>query len=209
MSCPAWQRWSLFAAILALGTLYLATFALFVTQSRNFIVAERNERALIFSNTHIITLPARLSFGVGESADARLGGGWHLPDTVGVWSMTSDSWVELVVHKPNTDLLLHISTTAFVTRTPPRMGITGFVNEMPLGSWVRDSTNASEPLDIHVPGSLAPTGHLSVHLRTDNLASPFRLNVGSDRRRLGLLLTSIELREASDTQANAEPAVRP
>lgn len=206
ISDPAWRRGSLLGALFVLGGIYIFAYILFVTQSQNFIVAKRNDRALNFSRNHAIELPAKLLFGVAENDTARLGGGWHLPEVNSVWSATTDAWIELVVRKQNSaNLLIRLNTIAFVVKPHPRIKITVSVNEMPLGSWVRDTTNASEPLDVRVPRSLAGTNDFAIHLRIDHGDSPFRLKVGPDRRQLGVLLTSIELREAPDAPANTGP----
>jgi hypothetical protein len=81
------------------------------------------------------------------------------------------------------------------------MRITASVNDVPAGRWVRIASNAHEPIDLLVPASLVQAGPLVIHLKTDHIASPFRLASGPDTRQLGVLLYSIEVRDAFEASA--------
>ena len=192
----AWRRWLLFAALALLVVGYCAAFALFMTRSEDFLVARYNQRALDFSRGHIVSAPAKLSFGLGEPDNPRLGGGWHAPDSGGTWSQSVDAVVEIVVPHEHVPLLLRVNATAAVLKQRPRMKVKAFINGMPAGDWLRDLSNASSPLDLRVPASAANAGRLEIRLGVDHTASPFRLGAGPDDRQLGLLLHSIELLDA-------------
>lgn len=199
---PAWRRWLLLGALACLGLLYLLALELFVTRSRDFVVAKDNQRALDYSRAHILPVPSKLAFGSGQADNGHLGGGWHRPDAGGIWSQTTDAFVTIVVPHEHPDLLVRLNTTAFVAEHRPKMRITASINDVPAGKWVRNASNAQEPLDLHVPASsLAHADQLLIHLKTDHVASPWRLSSGPDSRRLGVLLYSIEVRAAQDAAA--------
>ena len=193
----AWQRWLLFAALTLIVIGYCAAFALFVTRSQDFLVARYNQQALDFSRAHVVSAPAKLSFGLGEPDNPRLGGGWHAPDGGGAWSQTLDAFVEIVVPREHVPLLLRVNATAAVLKQRPKMRIKAYINGVPAIRWVRYHPDASGSFDLPVPASEAKTGRLEIRLRVDHTASPFRLGVGRDSRQLGVLLHSIELLDAT------------
>ena len=192
----AWRRWVLLAALALLVVGYCAAFALFVTQSQDFLVARYNKRALDFGRAHVVFAPARLSFGLGEPDNPRLGGGWHAPDPGGAWSQTVDAFVEIVVPRDHAPLLLRVNATAAVLKQRPKMKIKAFINGVPAIRWVRYDPAASGSFDLRVPASEAKSGRLEIRFRVDHTVSPFRLGAGTDGRRLGVLLHSIELLDA-------------
>jgi hypothetical protein len=191
-----WQRWLLFAALMLIVIGYCAAFALFATRSQDFLVARYNQRALDFSRAHIVSAPAKLSFGLGEPDNPRLGGGWHAPDGGGAWSQALDAFVEIVVPREHAPLLLRVNATAAVLKQRPKMRIKAFINGVQAIRWVRYDPDASGSFDLRVPASEAKDGRLEIRLRVDHTASPFRLGAGPDSRQLGVLLHSIELLDA-------------
>jgi len=192
----AWRRRSLFAALALLVFGYCAAFALFATRSQDFLVARYNQRALDFSRAHIVSAPAKLSFGLGEPDNPRLGGGWHAPDGGGAWSQTADAFVEIVVPREHAPLLLRVNATAAVLKQRPKMRIKAFINGVQAVRWVRYAGNASGSFDLRVPASEANAGRLEIRFSVDHTASQFRLGAGPDTRQLGVLLHSIELVDA-------------
>jgi len=191
-----WQRRLLFAALALIVIGYCAAFALFVTRSRDFLVARYNERALEFSRAHIVSAPEKLSFGLGQPDNPRLGGGWHAPDPGGVWSQTIDAFVEIVVPREHPALLLRVNATAAVLPQRPKMRIKAFINGVQAIRWVRYDPDPSGSFDLRVPASVSNTGRLEIRFRVDHTVSPFRLGAGTDGRQLGVLLHSIELLDA-------------
>jgi hypothetical protein len=191
-----WRRWLLLAALALLVFGYCAAFALFATRSQDFLVARYNQRALDFSRAHIVSAPAKLSFGLGEPDNPRLGGGWHAPDNGGAWSQTADAFVEIVVPRGHAPLLLRVNATAAVLKQRPKMRIKAFINGVQAVRWVRYAGDASGSFDLRVPASEANARRLEIRLSVDHTASQFRLGAGPDSRQLGVLLHSIELVDA-------------
>ena len=197
---PAWRRWLLLGALAGLGLLYLLAFDLFATHSLDFVVAKENQRALDYSRAHVLPVPSKLAFGAGEPDNERLGGGWHRPDSGGVWSQSSDAFIAINVVRPHPPLLVRLNMTAFVAQRRPKLRISASINDVPVGKWVRNASNAQEALDLRVPASSAYAGQFMIHLKTDHVASPYRSDSGPDSRRLGLLLYSVEVRGSPGAQ---------
>lgn len=194
MTDPAWRRWTLLAALFALGCGYLFAYAFYRFESFDFISAQRNARAIEYSRSHPIHLPAILRVDEASPDTQRLGGGWHPPEKAGRWSFTDDVWIELYVAPPHDrNLKLTFNATAFVARSHPRVSIAAEANDGKLGTWKRDTSDASTPMQAHIPATLIRNGMIQLHLRIRHGGVPFRLRAGDDTRRLGLLLHSIEL----------------
>lgn len=191
---PAWRRWFLLSVFAVLGAGYVGAYAIFSTRSRNFISVQRDAAAAAFSGQHSVELPATFEFGSDAPDNERLGGGWHMPDPTGVWSLLPRACVDLAVREADHDMEMRLDTEAFVAGQHPHTSITLTINDHSAGSWLRESSNAAEPLRVRVPAMWVHHGRLVVCLQTDPPASPFRLHAGPDRRLLGVRLKSIELR---------------
>lgn len=193
LTAPAWRRWLLLIALLALGVLYIAAYGFFVLESRNFIDVQRNQRAADFARSHVVALPAHLNFAEGQAGAGSLGGGWYNPEGGGVWSASADTWIHLTVAGADGDLALKLNGSAFVVRHHSRIRVSVDVNGEALGSWERHPANAAEPLRVTVPHALARAGNLIIHLHIDKPMSPRQLGPSEDFRQLGLFLTSLDL----------------
>jgi len=165
--------------------------------STDFVVRQRNERALVYRDQHVIdALPARLLFSTSGNGIGYLGGGWYLPEAEGVWSAMPDAWIEISLLPTDSALALRVDCSAFVNEAHPLLSISADINGVPAGAWTRDPSNGPESLSMHLPGRIAASGKLTVHLHVEHAASPFHLLMGSDIRRLGVMLKSIEIRSA-------------
>ncbi|HSE12957.1 MAG TPA: hypothetical protein VLB69_10010 [Rudaea sp.] len=193
LTVPAWRRWLLLGALLALGGLYVAAYAVFVLESRNFIDVQRNQRAQRFAQAHVLTLPARLNFGEDQPGAGNLGGGWYNPERTGVWSASPDAWIHLHVAGADSELELQLSGNAFVVRHHSRIRISVDIDATMLGSWERRPANATEPLRLRIPRSLARSGKWVIHVHIDKPVSPRQVGPSDDFRQLGWFLTSLDL----------------
>ncbi|HEX6833455.1 MAG TPA: hypothetical protein VF132_07975 [Rudaea sp.] len=194
---PAWRRWTLLGALFVLGVAYVAAFALFVARSENFIEKQRLDAAAAYSREHKAQVPSTLSFRSGSADIARLGGGWHRPEEAGVWSSEKNAWIAVSTRDFRADLLVRLNLIAFAPPPRPRLQIRIDVDGQPLGAWDRDSATGEKPLEVRVPAALLRDGQITIALHTDHVDSPFHLGIGADKRKLGVLLSSIELRPAS------------
>lgn len=195
---PTWRRWVLLIALLAIGALYIFAFVFFKIHSENFIDVQHNRRAAEFSRRHTSTVPSKFVLQSGQSDAARLGGGWYAPDPQGTWTATRDAWIELTLAPRPTDFILHMDVTLFVAKRRPTMKFTVDVNDTELGSWSRTISNNSEAIEVRVPASLIRERDMEIHIHTDEVDSPLHLHVGDDGRKIGLMLSSIELRNVND-----------
>lgn len=207
LTVPAWRRWLLLGALLALGGLYVAAYGLFVLKSRNFIDVQRNQRAADYAQVHVTALPSHLTFGEGQPGVGSLGGGWYNPEAGGVWSASADTWIHLSIDNIDSDLDLQLNANAFVAPHHSRIRVAADVNDTALGSWERRPANATEPIRMRIPQSVAKPGKLIIHLHIDKPVSPRQIGPSDDFRQLGVFLTSFDLTTAgvADAKSGAQP----
>lgn len=194
-----WQRWLLCGALASLGTAYICSYGFFLMHSVNFIEAKRNRSALKYSEAHPVSVPAKLTFGIEGNDNARLGGGWHRPDPGGTWTCAADAWLELVIANTNSDIVLRLKATAFVTTHHRATTISVDVNGASAGDFERNMSNASMPIDVRISRALMRDGILRIKLHSDFVGSPKRQREGDDDRMLGVLMASAELSPAHAT----------
>lgn len=198
------QRWALFAGLLALGVGYIAAYLFFSAHSQNFLVVQRNGRAMAFGVTHSATLPIAWQFGQNSPDNARLGSGWlAAPSYPGVRLLTQDGWIVFVTDRPDTDVLLRLDTFVFTTQAAPRNTIEVSVNGTSLGSWQRGGADAREPVEVRVPRSLVADGQWRVRVHVDHLASIFGRDTGATSNGQDVLLLAVNLRKADGSNAPA------
>jgi hypothetical protein len=197
MTSSTVQRWSLFIALLALGFAYIAAYLFFSVHSRNFLIVQRNQRAMVFGAAHPASLPVAWQFGKNSPDNARLGSGWlAVPAYAGVRLLTQDGWVVFMTNHPVSDVLLQIDAAVLTTVAAPRNTVEVSVNGTSLGSWERGGSDAPEPIDVRVPHALIADGQWQVRVHVDRLATMFRSDAGAARNGQDFILLGMSLHSA-------------
>jgi hypothetical protein len=191
MNSPAWQRWTLFVALFALGIGYVVAYVFFRANSRDFVAERFNQRSQVYARNHPIGIPTKLTFTSGNADVALLGSGWYPSGPEGTWSSMDDSWVALPLRR-HSAIGLKIFATAFVARHHKEIDISADIDGQALGKWrQRWSDAAPASFDVCAPASESRIPKM-LHIHFDHIASPLHVGVGPDGRSLGLLLGSIE-----------------
>lgn len=193
-----WHRRLLFAALLAMGVGYIASYAFFVLRSENFIVAQHNRRTAELSQAHPVLLPVSWAFGSSSADNAHLGYGWTAPRAVGAWMVANDAWIMFVPTQRDSDLILTFNTVVFTTPAAPFNRVEVSVNGQTLGSWERGGPDARSPIEVRVPAALLRGGECSVRIHIDRVTSQFRPDVGAARNRQDLMLATMTVRKADN-----------
>jgi len=193
---PPWRRAALLGSLLLLGLGYVAAFVFFGTESHDFIAAEQDRRAQQFALAHPTGVPGQLGFSHDQQGVGLLGHGWHAPESDGVWSEGGHSLLA-VATRCSCDLQVTLHLGVMTSRHVPRNGAAILVNGQSLIRVERDAGNAWEPVRVSVPRSSAETGLMTVEIRPDHTASPFRDGDGEDERVLGVKLIAIDIDAAS------------
>ena len=186
------MRMALFIALLVLGVGYIFAYALFVEQSRDFVVAEENARARDFSASHPVTIPSTIPFDSASPWVKLLGGGWHRTQPDGTWSSMNESFVAFHVPRSAGPLHLRIQSDSLVTAHHARQTLGLSANGNLLLTKVRTSDDSSNPIDLVIPASEIGDGYISLEFYADKLTVPLATGAGLDSRALGLRLRSIE-----------------
>jgi len=189
----AWRNPVLFAALVLLGGMYVLAFVFFRAESHDFIAMRQNHAALERAARRTIEAPATLKLVAGSADAMLLGNGWYEASPHGTWSSMRDSWIALGLRPADTGVAVTLNAIAFVARHHKRVVISADVDGNLLGKWLRDQGNSAEALAFCIPPQLARKGNPLLHLQVEPIASPLQANAGPDSRRLGLLLSSIDL----------------
>jgi hypothetical protein len=208
MSASRWPRWTLLSALLVLGGAYIVAFTFFIAESRDFVVDLHNRRAMESAIAAPIEVPKTLQLTAGTAGAALFGGGWYAPEPLGTWSSSSDSWIALAFRDADAGVRITLTGTAFIARHHKKIVVTADVAGHRLASWQRTYRNVSDPLQFCIPAAISRSRDLMLHLHVDSLASPLEVGTGQDRRRLGLLLTSMELSGSCESESQDAPAGR-
>ncbi|MHB8744676.1 MAG: hypothetical protein ACYC9L_16360 [Sulfuricaulis sp.] len=179
-------------SLLLLGALYVGAYVIFLSDSKDFIVVRRNEKATDAALHSPLQPPIEIPFGTHNRFGGLLGGGWNASEVDGVWSQEQDAWVEIAVHGPGY-AGLRVFAQPFLPSPRRHMKISISVNNAHALTWIRDRENVNEPFLIPASNTAPRNGLLDVHIHTDGVASPFLLRLGPDRRLLGVHLTSIQI----------------
>ena len=138
-----------------------------------------------------------LRLGIEGNAEPHLLNGWCMPQLGGTWTEGEDAYVALhLAEKPQGPLQLRLQCVPFINALTPTLHVQAFVNEQPLEKWTLAKEGETE-LTATVPPE-AVDGHrvVLVRLHTRDPKSTRELGLGTDQRRLGLLVRELGLNPA-------------
>lgn len=183
------RRMSLFAALVALGLAYVAAFAFFVTQSRDFVASQRNLDAADAAMRRPLGPGDVLRFGLDRPGTAQLGAGWHRPDREGVWSWHHEAWLTIALSTVAPPPALSVEGMVAVAGDP--VTITAFAGDARVGRWQARSGDDALRMSIVLPADTPAHAPIALRFHIDAPHSPWRERSGEDRRRIGMMLRSI------------------
>jgi hypothetical protein len=190
----AGRRWALFAFEVALGLVYVAAFAVFVTQSRDFLVARDNERAAAAARATPPALPTLFEFNGTSESDSLLGVDWwpRRDGDGGVWSKTRP-YVYLPVPVNAGDIDLVIDGEAFVAPGHETVDLTLTVDGARATVWIATDGRPQPPITVTVPASATGDGIIELRLDVASPAVPLHFGDPSEEHEIGYLLRSVAL----------------
>lgn len=201
---PAWQRWTLFVALFALGLGYVAAFAFFVDHSEDFIARQMRVDGYEQAQAQPLLPGQSLHFCFGCNGVGHLGAGWFPPQRDGAWSASEDA--ELYVLFPAaTPTTVELEFSAFVD---PGIGHNTVVlttsDGTELGRWqVTRSADPQARAETQTQRVMLPaTGNdepLTLVFSADVSRNEILARIGQDQRRLGVRLIRLS---AVDTVAD-------
>jgi len=125
--------------------------------------------------------------------------GWSSPETQGTWSDGNRALLVLAPLAPSkNDIELLIEAGSYLEDKHPYQDVDILVNGAYVATLNYDQSNNNGVRSVVIPSSVALKrgGTLWVELLFKESVSPAELGVSADRRRLGLRLVSVELRDA-------------
>jgi hypothetical protein len=190
---PAWRRFTLLAALVAIGLLYVAAFALFRARSADFVAVRLDADARDRARVPAPALPHTLVFGADRPANLLLGDGWWPADDGGVWSRKERARLFVRAPRAGAECWLTLEGEAFVAGAGGRQRVRLYADGALLGEWLahRDDTTVRET--VLLPGPAQLDGVVALSIEVDRADSPFRTSDSPDNRRLGFHLRLVEL----------------
>jgi hypothetical protein len=127
----------------------------------------------------------------GPRAEAPLLHGWGTAEAIGRWTVGAEAVVAWRIDRNDADLALVCDGEAFLPSGAPHQDVDVWANGQLAASW-HFAADAQSPLPARVPlPRMADAELLVVTFRIRSPRSPVELGVGSDWRRLGLLVRSL------------------
>lgn len=161
----AWRRWLLLVALFVLGLMYIAAFALFRRDSRNFLDTVEEARARGHAAAHpIAVLPQRMVFHRGNAESGHLGAGWWPAGPDGAALVRSPAQLLLPV-VPRRDLRLDFTLDAYVPA--PGASVTLTSRGVTLANWHVGDQPRLAHTRVMLPAALQSGGliELELHLQ--------------------------------------------
>jgi hypothetical protein len=137
-----------------------------------------------------------LHFDADRVAREQLREGWSAPEDWGVWSDEGSAAIALVLAESVGDEVLQLELDARLLVLPgestmPTMEV--LANGAPVGRWT-PTDGSFHALSWALPGSLIPpSGRLELTFLVTPMRTPAELDLGQDRRTLGVALRSLRL----------------
>lgn len=182
----------LFAALFALGMVYIVAFAWFLVASVDHVARGKDERAAAAAALQPLPAPARLAMTAGQPGGQLLGRGWHRPDSEGTWSDQPEAAIWL---QPASEVATRLAL-AFTAHIDPARGelpVELLIGEVGLAAWRPTAAAPHVQATVDLPARRPGAGPIELRLRIDRPRSQRQLGVGPDGRPLGIHLRWLEL----------------
>ena len=139
----------------------------------------------------------RIEFKQNSDGIKYLLNGWSQPEQWGIWSDDKSSLLRLdITSIIRSDIALLIDGHAFLAKKHPSQDINIIVNGKKISTLNYNLKFNNSIRELTIPKKLATknNGHLMIRFDFKNPKSPSELGLSGDTRRLGLGLTSIEIK---------------
>lgn len=133
-----------------------------------------------------------ITFGLMGNADDYIGSGWSAPMSRGWWNNGKRASLTLTVAPPATDLVLKARFLPYLRPQVPEQNIYVFVNGTEVGLWTARERKIRQFRAV-IPRSLIQSPEVEIRFDLPNAASAKSLGLGSDKRKLAILMSSASL----------------
>lgn len=196
---PAWRRWLLLCALVALGSLYVAAFYTFRRDSRNFLDTVEAQRARGYAVAHPLrTLPQRLVFNRGNPESGYLAAGWWPPAHDGATLVRTPAHLLLPLAPPRRDVRIDFTLDAYVPAPGATVTLTSRGRE--LARWNVGDQPRLQGASVVVPASAQRDALLELEL---HLYGPRKAWKGARPAKTGVEIALL-LRELTVSAADAQ-----
>jgi hypothetical protein len=158
---------------------------------------EEKER-VVSSETAHYELDSEIRFGMTGNADSYMGIGWSVCQSTYCWSNGNFANLEIPVTRSTTDLMLHVRFRPYLNEAKaPRQRVGVSVNGTPLTEWIV-SKDKFQTKSVRIPADLTGRDSLQVEFHLPNAVSPRSLDLGGDKRLLGIAIQKLRVESVSE-----------
>ena len=121
--------------------------------------------------------------------------GFDAPKSEGRWSLGNKAFISFVVPKINADLIITLKTSAYINTKNSKRSVISNINGKEYSKWVFQSGHKTPKTEFLLKKSdLGKNSKVVISFTISGFKSPQEIGYGSDRKKLGLFLNSIELK---------------
>lgn len=187
----------LFVALMALGFIYIATFAWLRHNSRDFVAEQLDAKALAAAQARP-TADAELSFVLDGNGIELLGSGWQMPLSDGTWTQPDGAALYLPAAMAGASLRVHFVTSFYGGEEPVWVRLD--VDGKEIAAWNPTPVNPLVSAELRLPVSNGVGTPLRVQFRIQRHAALFWHGVDPGMRRYGIRLTTMQLQGGRTTE---------
>jgi len=156
-----------------------------------------NQQAVNSETVHY-ELGTEIKFGMTGNADPFMGTGWSVCQSIYCWSNASLASLNLPVDGATTDLMLHVRIRPFVDEIKvPRQRVGVSVNGTHLTEW-SVSLDKFQNVSVRIPAELTGGDALQIGFHFPDAVSPSSLELGGDKRLLGIAIARLRVDQLND-----------
>ncbi len=133
-----------------------------------------------------------ITFGLVGNADNYIGFGWSSPMSKGWWNNGERASLKLTVAPPETHLVLKAKFLPYLRPQVPEQNIYVSVNGTEIGLWSARERKLRQFRAV-IPKGLIQSPEVEIRFDLPNAASAESLGMGSDKRKLAILMSSASL----------------
>lgn len=121
--------------------------------------------------------------------------GFDAPKSEGRWSLGNKAFISFAVPKINADIIITLKASAYINTKNSQISVIPNINGKEYSKWVFQNGRKTPKTEFLLKKSdLGKNSKVVISFTISGFKSPQEIGYGSDRKKLGLFLNSIELK---------------
>lgn len=152
-----------------------------------------DEKLLVSIEKPVYEYGTKIKFGMTGNGDSILGTGWSACDSRFCWSNGHLSTLQMTVNESSADLDMHVRLIPLIKGVKiPRQRIKVLINGVQLTQWLATERKAQD-FTLRIPAGAVTGNQLEIGFELPDAVRPNTLQLGGDRRMLGIALASLQI----------------